>query len=133
MTDIYPVIRYRDAHAGIDFLVDAFGFSKHAVYEGDDGVDIALDRFRIGTGAMRGFDQLAGDLATDAGNADVQPRGERIAVVAVAQVDLGIDREIGRQGNALGPGGNAHRAFEAGGPACGEKLLGVGARAGAAG
>jgi uncharacterized glyoxalase superfamily protein PhnB len=35
--NIYPVLRYRDAHAAIDFLCDAFGFERHAVYESDDG------------------------------------------------------------------------------------------------
>jgi uncharacterized glyoxalase superfamily protein PhnB len=35
--NIYPALRYRDAHAAIDFLCDAFGFERHAVYEGDDG------------------------------------------------------------------------------------------------
>ena len=38
MTSIYPVFKYRDAHAAIDFLVEAFGFERHAAYEGDDGV-----------------------------------------------------------------------------------------------
>jgi uncharacterized glyoxalase superfamily protein PhnB len=35
--NIYPVLRYRDAHAAIDFLCDAFGFERHAVYESEDG------------------------------------------------------------------------------------------------
>jgi uncharacterized glyoxalase superfamily protein PhnB len=35
--NIYPVLRYRDAHAAIDFLCGAFGFERHAVYESDDG------------------------------------------------------------------------------------------------
>ena len=35
--NIYPVLRYKDAHAAIDFLCDAFGFERHAVYEGEDG------------------------------------------------------------------------------------------------
>lgn len=35
--NIYPVLRYRDAHAAIDFLCEAFGFERHAVYESDDG------------------------------------------------------------------------------------------------
>jgi len=34
---IYPVLRYRDAHAAIDFLCEAFGFERHAVYEGEGG------------------------------------------------------------------------------------------------
>lgn len=35
---IIPSLRYRDAHAAIDWLCKAFGFEKHAVYGGDDGV-----------------------------------------------------------------------------------------------
>jgi uncharacterized glyoxalase superfamily protein PhnB len=34
---IIPGLRYRDAHAAIDFLCKAFGFQRHAVYEADDG------------------------------------------------------------------------------------------------
>ena len=34
---IIPGLRYRDAHAAIDFLCKAFGFKRHAVYEADDG------------------------------------------------------------------------------------------------
>ena len=35
---VFPVLRYRDAHAAIDFLERAFGFERKAVHEGDDGV-----------------------------------------------------------------------------------------------
>jgi uncharacterized glyoxalase superfamily protein PhnB len=34
---IIPGLRYRDAHAAIDFLCKAFGFRRHAVYEAEDG------------------------------------------------------------------------------------------------
>jgi uncharacterized glyoxalase superfamily protein PhnB len=34
---MYPVLRYKDAHAAIDFLCEAFGFERNAVYEGTDG------------------------------------------------------------------------------------------------
>ena len=34
---IIPCLRYRDAHAAIDWLCKAFGFEKHAVYENDQG------------------------------------------------------------------------------------------------
>lgn len=34
---IIPCLRYRDAHAAIDWLCKAFGFEKHAVYEDDQG------------------------------------------------------------------------------------------------
>ena len=33
---IIPAFRYRDARAAIDFLCKAFGFERHAVYEGPD-------------------------------------------------------------------------------------------------
>jgi uncharacterized glyoxalase superfamily protein PhnB len=51
MTNVFPIIRYRDAHAGIAFLVDAFGFSKHAVHEGDDGV-VQHAELRYGDGMV---------------------------------------------------------------------------------
>lgn len=34
---IIPCLRYRDAHAAIDWLCKAFGFHKHAVYENEQG------------------------------------------------------------------------------------------------
>ena len=34
---IYPTLRYDDAPKAIAFLVDAFGFVRHEVHEGDDG------------------------------------------------------------------------------------------------
>jgi uncharacterized glyoxalase superfamily protein PhnB len=35
--NLYPVLRYKDARAAIEFLCEAFGFERHAVYESDDG------------------------------------------------------------------------------------------------
>ena len=37
MQSIYPVLKYEDAHAAIDFLERAFGFERHAVYDGEKG------------------------------------------------------------------------------------------------
>ena len=34
---IIPGLRYRDAHAAIEFLCKAFGFTRHAVYQNDKG------------------------------------------------------------------------------------------------
>jgi uncharacterized glyoxalase superfamily protein PhnB len=34
---IIPSVRYRDAHAAIEWLVRVFGFHKQAVYDGPDG------------------------------------------------------------------------------------------------
>ncbi len=35
---IFPVLRYRDAPAAIDWLERAFGFERREVHEGDDGL-----------------------------------------------------------------------------------------------
>ncbi|MFJ3906727.1 VOC family protein [Streptomyces sp. NPDC090025] len=35
--DICPTLRYEDAKAAIKQLTEAFGFTAHAVYEGEDG------------------------------------------------------------------------------------------------
>jgi uncharacterized glyoxalase superfamily protein PhnB len=37
MQSIYPVLKYEDAHAAIEFLERAFGFQRHAVHEGESG------------------------------------------------------------------------------------------------
>jgi uncharacterized glyoxalase superfamily protein PhnB len=34
---VTPVLRYRDPRRAVDFLVEAFGFSRHQVHEGDGG------------------------------------------------------------------------------------------------
>ena len=37
MQTYYPVLKYEDAHAAMDFLDRAFGFERLHVYEGDNG------------------------------------------------------------------------------------------------
>ncbi len=44
---IIPSFRYQDAPRAIDFLCEAFGFEKHAVYANDDGT-IAHAQLRLG-------------------------------------------------------------------------------------
>src|SRR3954469_8073522 len=34
---MFPSLTYDDAQAAVDFLGEAFGFERHAVYSGDDG------------------------------------------------------------------------------------------------
>ena len=34
---VIPALRYRDAHAAIDWLCNVIGFERHAVYEGENG------------------------------------------------------------------------------------------------
>lgn len=38
MQSIYPVLKYADAHAAIDFLERAFGFERLQVHAGESGV-----------------------------------------------------------------------------------------------
>jgi uncharacterized glyoxalase superfamily protein PhnB len=53
-TMIWPSVRYSDAHAAIQFLIDAFGFERVAVYETGDRVDHAELRWPAGGGVMLG-------------------------------------------------------------------------------
>lgn len=53
-TAIWPALRYDDAPAAIQFLVEAFGFERVAVYESGDRVDHAELRWPGGGGVMLG-------------------------------------------------------------------------------
>ena len=48
--DIYPTLRYRDAHAAIDFLERAFGFERTAVHE--DGGIVHHAELQLGNGGV---------------------------------------------------------------------------------
>jgi uncharacterized glyoxalase superfamily protein PhnB len=48
---VFPTLSYDDAPAAIDFLVEAFGAERHAVYGGDDG-KIQHAELRFGNGIV---------------------------------------------------------------------------------
>jgi uncharacterized glyoxalase superfamily protein PhnB len=48
---VFPTLSYDDAHAAIDFLIEAFGAERHAVYSGDDGT-IQHAELRFGNGIV---------------------------------------------------------------------------------
>ena len=48
---VFPTLSYDDARAAIDFLVEAFGAERHAVYTGDDG-NIQHAEVRFGNGLV---------------------------------------------------------------------------------
>ncbi len=48
---IIPCMRYRDAHAAIDWLCRVFGFEKQAVYPTDDG-KVAHAQLTLGSGMI---------------------------------------------------------------------------------
>lgn len=48
---LIPSLRYRDAHAAIAWLERAFGFVRHAVYDGPEGT-VGHAELRFGTGMI---------------------------------------------------------------------------------
>ena len=48
---VFPTLSYDDARAATDFLVEAFGAERHAVYSGDDG-RIQHAELRFGNGIV---------------------------------------------------------------------------------
>jgi len=48
---IIPSLRYKDAHAAIEWLVRAFGMKKQAVYDGPDGI-VAHAQLTLGNGMV---------------------------------------------------------------------------------
>jgi uncharacterized glyoxalase superfamily protein PhnB len=48
---MFPSLAYDDAKAAVEFLCNAFGFERHAVYAGDDGV-IQHAELRYGNGLV---------------------------------------------------------------------------------
>jgi uncharacterized glyoxalase superfamily protein PhnB len=54
---IFPVVRYRDARGGIEWLNKALGFTEHVVYDNDDGTiahaELALAGNLIMLGAVK--------------------------------------------------------------------------------
>jgi uncharacterized glyoxalase superfamily protein PhnB len=85
MPSIYPIVRYRDPRAGMEFLCDAFGFEKHAVHEGPDGELVHVE-LRHDNGIV----MLAGETASRdefAGRA-----GHGLVYVVVEDADAHHDR-----------------------------------------
>ena len=48
---LIPSLRYKDAHAAIEWLERAFGFVRHAVYDGPEGT-VGHAELRFGTGMI---------------------------------------------------------------------------------
>jgi uncharacterized glyoxalase superfamily protein PhnB len=80
---VFPTLSYDDAQAAIDFLVEAFGAERHAVYTGDDG-RIQHAEVRFGNGIVM-FGSAGEEFPATRG------RGGGICVV-VADPDAHHDR-----------------------------------------
>jgi uncharacterized glyoxalase superfamily protein PhnB len=62
---VWPSLRARDAHALIDFLVEAFGFSVTTVIASGDAVNHAELAWPPGGGVMVGSARTGDDAASD--------------------------------------------------------------------
>ena len=80
MASIYPVLRYEDAHAAIDFLERAFGFERQSVHDGDDGKVVHAE-LRLGEAFVMPSSTGTGDPVYDQG------AGRTTVYVAVDEVD----------------------------------------------
>jgi uncharacterized glyoxalase superfamily protein PhnB len=84
MQSIYPVLKYSDAHAAIDFLERAFGFQRHAVHEGEGGAIVHAE-LRFGDQVVMLSSAGVGDPAYDQG------LGRTTVYVVVDEVDALYD------------------------------------------
>ena len=84
MQSIYPVLKYSDAHAAIDFLERAFGFQRHAVHEGEGGAIVHAE-LRFGDQVVMLSSAGVGDPAYDQG------LGRTTVYVVVDEVDALFD------------------------------------------
>jgi uncharacterized glyoxalase superfamily protein PhnB len=107
-----PTFRYDDARAAIAFLIDAFGFEEHAVYEGAGVVvhaELKLGDAYIMLGAVReGNADLAGGPSTTYVVVDDPDAHHARAVAAGAEIVRELtDQDYGsREYAAKDPGGN---------------------------
>jgi uncharacterized glyoxalase superfamily protein PhnB len=62
---VFPTLRYDDAAVAIDFLVEALGAERHAVYPGDDG-RVQHAELRWGNGLIM-LSSAKGDIAATRG------------------------------------------------------------------
>ena len=101
MTQVFhPVLRYRDPHAAIAWLEEAFGFERAAVHEGEDGsVQHAELSFR-GGGIMLG---AAADPSEGGYAAIAQPPGSSSIYVVVEDADALHDRVVAAGGDVVMP------------------------------
>jgi uncharacterized glyoxalase superfamily protein PhnB len=58
---VIPCLRYRDAHAAIQWLCQVFGFERHLVVEGDDGI-VVHAQLSLGNGMI-----MLGSVRPDTG------------------------------------------------------------------
>jgi uncharacterized glyoxalase superfamily protein PhnB len=96
----HPTLRYRDAHAAIEWLERTFGFERKAVYEGEGGgVSHAELSFRGGLVMLGSL----GDPAHDQYAKIAPPPGTGSVYVVIDDPDALHDRVVAAGGDVVFP------------------------------
>jgi uncharacterized glyoxalase superfamily protein PhnB len=82
MQTLFPVLKFNDARAAIDFLESAFGFEAHAVVDGDDGA--------VAHGELKFGDQFVMVGSTGAGDPRFDQGAGRTSVYVVVEDPDGL-------------------------------------------
>jgi uncharacterized glyoxalase superfamily protein PhnB len=90
----YPVFRYRDAHAAIDWLTEAFGFTVKEVHDGEDGT-VGHAELHAGKGLIM--------LGTDRDDGWGEQAGNGSAYIAVDDPDAVHDRAVAAGAEIIRP------------------------------
>jgi hypothetical protein len=89
----------------------------------DLDVDVAVGRLGIRANTVRRINELLREVPVDVGYADVETRSQKEGIIGRDQVNLGINRRMGRQRYFLSRGGKLDCAHKAGRPGGGKKLF----------
>lgn len=90
---VYPTLRYRDAPAAIRWLVDALGFTEHAVYPGAEG-RVEHAQLAWGQGGMI----MLGSAPTESDGLDTGVTSTYLVVGSDAEVDTVYARALATGG-----------------------------------
>ncbi len=113
VSPVIPAMRYQDAPAAIDFLVNAFGFKRNMVVEGENDM-IEHAQLTHGTGMVMLGSTRGGDMFSDQGPIsiyvivdDVQAHHDR-AAAAGAEIAMPLEAQDygGSSYTARDPEGN---------------------------
>jgi uncharacterized glyoxalase superfamily protein PhnB len=91
---VIPALRYRNAPATIDWLCQVFGFTRHAVYEGENGT-IAHAELALGGGMIMLGSQKDDDFGRSFKSpAELGGIETRSAYIVIADVDEAYARAV---------------------------------------
>ena len=99
---VMPAMRYRDAHAAIEWLCNVFGFQKYAVYPGPNNT-VGHAELKLGGGMiMLGSEKEDAHSSRFKSPTDLGEVETRSVYVVVQDVDAVYDRAKAAGGNIVG-------------------------------